>query len=430
MLGAAAGAFDRAFVAAMQARSRRGRASVDAMPHDERLAKLALVARLYDGAEDLFFPRPAPLELTLRSVRANVWETHWASQFEPFAVEVAEKYMARIENRTARARLYLGSTPKRPAIIALHGYMGGAWLLEENVWPIDWFLRRGLDVALPVLPFHAGRAGARRGAPSFPSADPRNTNDGFRQAVADVRTLVRWFRDRGAPHVGVTGMSLGGYTTALVATVVEEGEIDFVMPMIPLASIADFAREQGRLGTGPRADEQHAALERAHWIASPFARALKLPRARALVVAAENDHITPLSHAQRIAKHFECDMRTMNGAHLIQLGRGDAFRALGAMLEREGILAETLSCRSIATAAELRGYPVVSTLSGHEQDAHGSPRRVAEEGDRGGGDRSWRDCRRDPDWPAHGRPRRRAGRDFGLQVVASPGRERDQGLSR
>lgn len=338
MLGAAAGAFDRAFVAAMQAHGRRDSAAADAMSHEERIEKLALVARLYDGAAERFFPRPGAVELTLRGVRPTVWETHWPSQFEPFVGDVAEKYMARLENRTARARLYLGNSPKRPAIIAIHGYMGGAWLLEENQWPIEWFLRRGLDVALPVLPFHAGRAGARRGAPSFPSSDPRMTNEGFRQAVADVRTLARWFRERGAPHVGVTGMSLGGYTTSLVGTVVEEGEIDFVMPMIPLASVADFAREQGRLGTGPRADEQHAALEQAHWIASPFSRALKVPKTRALVVAAEHDRITPVTHAARIAKHFDCEMRTMNGAHLIQLGRGDAFRALGAMLEREGIL--------------------------------------------------------------------------------------------
>ena len=68
--------------------------------------------------------------------------------------------------------------------------MGGQWLLEENQWPLEWLLRRGLDVALPVLPLHAARAGSHRGA-RFPSSDPRLTNEGFRQAVTDIRTLVR-----------------------------------------------------------------------------------------------------------------------------------------------------------------------------------------------------------------------------------------------
>ncbi|MBX3225984.1 MAG: alpha/beta hydrolase [Labilithrix sp.] len=340
MLGVAAGAFDRAFAAAIQARGRRDRAEADKMPHAERLAKLAAVASLYsDAAHAEFFPRPRHVDLTLRDVRPGVAEAHWRSAFEPYVSAVADRYLSHVENRTARARLYLGAGKRRAAVIAIHGYMGGAWLLEENTWPIEWLQRRGLDVALPVLPFHAGRGGLRSGAPKFPSADPRMTNEGFRQAVADVRTLVRWLRDRGAPHVGVMGMSLGGYTTSLVATVVEEGEIDFVMPMIPLASIADFAREQGRLGLGAEADEQHAALERANWVASPLARPLRIPKTRALVVAAENDRITPVTHAERIAKHFDCELRTVGGAHLIQIGRGDAFRALAAMLERDGILA-------------------------------------------------------------------------------------------
>lgn len=336
MLGAAAGVVDRAVLAAIHARGDR---RADGMTHAERMKRLEGIPSLYEGALDSFFEKPKPVDLTLREVRSGVWESQWPSRYEPFLNEAAEGYLSGIENRTARARFYLGASTKRPAVIAIHGYMGGAWLIEENTWPIEWLNRRGLDVALTVLPFHAGRAGARRGGPTFPSSDPRMTNEGFRQAVTDVRTLVQFFRARGAPHVGVMGMSLGGYTTSLLATVAEEAEIDFVMPLIPIASFADFAREQGRLGAGSEADEQHAAIEKANFVASPFARPLKLPKSRALVVAAEHDRVTPVKHAQRIADHFECDIRTVGGAHLIQLGRGDAFRALAGMLEREGIIA-------------------------------------------------------------------------------------------
>jgi pimeloyl-ACP methyl ester carboxylesterase len=133
------------------------------------------------------------------------------------------------------------------------------------------------------------------------------------------------------------GVSLGGYTSALLATVTSE--IDFVMPMIPLASIADFAREQNRLGEGDEVMEQHAALERANWIVSPFARPLAIAKSRALVVAAEHDRITPAAHAARIARHFGCETVTIGGGHLLQIGRSDAFRALADMLERESIIA-------------------------------------------------------------------------------------------
>jgi pimeloyl-ACP methyl ester carboxylesterase len=345
VVGSAAGVVDRALLLAMQARGRRARASADAMPHAERVAALTEIHRVYEGdalLEDKarFFPAPMRSEMSFRPVRTGVWDASWPSAFEPFLSAVSARYLSRIENRTARARLYVASPPEtvttRPAIIAIHGFMGGQWLLEENQWPVEWLVRRGLDVVLPVLPFHAARAGVHRGAPDFPSADPRLTNEGFRQAVTDIRSIVRFLRERGAPHVGLIGMSLGGYTSALVATVTDE--IDFVMPMIPLASIADFAREQGHLGSGDQVDEQHAALERANWIVSPLARPLAIPTHRAIVVGAEHDRITPMNHAKRIATHFGCEMMTIDGGHLVQLGRADAFRALGSLLEKEGII--------------------------------------------------------------------------------------------
>jgi pimeloyl-ACP methyl ester carboxylesterase len=350
VIGSAVGAVDRAVVVAMQMRGARDSARAEKLGHGERLLVLEAIHRDYGGdaivadAQD-FFVTPPAIDPTLRSVRREsgpksgpleVWDAQWPSTFEPYLADVAAKYLSRIENRTARARVFLGDAPKRPAVIAIHGYMGGHWILEEAQWPIAWLARRGLDVALPVLPFHALRGGPRRGAPQFPSADPRMTNEGFRQAVADIVALARWLRARGAPHVGVMGMSLGGYTSSLLATV--SRDLDFVMPMIPLASVADFAREQGRLGTGAQADAQHAALERANWVVSPLARPLALPRERAIVVAAEHDRITPSAHAQRIATHFGCELVMIPGGHLVQLGRSEAFRALATMLEREGII--------------------------------------------------------------------------------------------
>lgn len=343
MLGTAASAVDRAVVAAMHARGARDRVRAEAMTPAERLAALEAIHADYGKPEHFdeastFFARPPAIDPALAEVRRGVHDAAWPSAFVPFHPDVAERYLARVENRTARARLFFGKgRARRPAVIAIHGYMGGHWLLEEATWPIPWLLRLGLDVALPILPFHALRAGARRGAPTFPSADPRVTNEGFRQAAHDVLALASWLRARGAPHVGVMGVSLGGYTSSLLATIASE--IDFVMPMIPLASIADFAREQGRLGEGAAAEEQHAALERANWVVSPLARPLRVPRARALVVAAENDRITPTSHARRIAAHFGCSMVVLGGGHLFQIGRSEAWRELAAMLSREGIIA-------------------------------------------------------------------------------------------
>ena len=242
-----------------------------------------------------FFPAPQQVSPRLRRVREPSWggeciELSWKSTFAPFYTAGPRDYRATGPNATAYARLYAGPAP-RPAIILVHGYMSGQWAFEERAWPIRWLSRHGLDVALTVLPFHGIRARPGGGAPPFPGGDPILTNEGFRQVVADLRALVAILRDRGSPSVGVMGMSLGGYSTALLATL--ERDLSFAIPLITLASVADFARDQGRLGTGERASLQHAALEAANRVVSPLARPCLLPKDRVLIVAAEADRVTP-----------------------------------------------------------------------------------------------------------------------------------------
>jgi len=65
-------------------------------------------------------------------------------------------------------------------------------------------------VSLFALPFHGPRGHSF--PPAWPQQDTRLTIEGFRQAIWDLRTAIRALREAGASHVGVAGMSLGGYT--------------------------------------------------------------------------------------------------------------------------------------------------------------------------------------------------------------------------
>ncbi len=343
LLHTAAAGVDRAVVAAMELRNRGVRAQAEAMSHDERMERLAAIRAMY-GAPHLltdpeaFFPRPPAAQVRSRFVRrleleggdGECIQLAWASTSEPFEAGVRERYLGHVPNRTAHARLYVKGKG-RPAAILVHGYMSGQWAIEERAWPIEWLQRRGLDVAVAVLPFHALRGRPEGGAPPFPGADPRFTNEGFRQAVADLRVLMAQLRERGAPAVGMMGMSLGGYTTALMATL--EPELAFAVPLIPLASLADFARDQGRLGRGPKVSEQHAALEAANFVVSPMARAARVPAERMLVVGAEGDWVTPVAHAEKLAAHLGVPLMRVTGGHLVQVWRREAFRAVRGMLE-------------------------------------------------------------------------------------------------
>ena len=340
ILGKAAGAFDRAMLDAVRVVNRT-KSRAERLPHDERMRALAAIRDSYAKPEiwtspDAFFEPPEPIDPPLRRVRTmgdvEVFDASWPSKFEPYLPELRNKYLGFEDNRTSHARLFLGRSP-RPAIVLVHGYLAGQWAVEERAWPIRWLGER-YDLALAVLPFHALRgARARRAPPPFPGADPRMTNEGFRQAMFDLRALVRFLRARGAPSVGVMGMSLGGYSTALLATV--ERDLAFAVPIIPLASLADFALEQGRLGSGEEARLQHDALEEANRIVSPLARPSLVPSDRVLVVAAESDRITPIAHAERLAAHFGAEVVRFDGGHLLQFGRGDAFRAIGRWLTRD-----------------------------------------------------------------------------------------------
>jgi pimeloyl-ACP methyl ester carboxylesterase len=345
LLGSAASAVDRAFVAAMEMSNRRIRARAEALSHAQRMETLASILKTYGGPELLadrsaFFPSPAPVAPSVKAVRDLPWggecvEVSWTSAFLPFDARVGERYLAHVPNRTAYARLY-AKGGARPAVIAIHGYLGGHWAIEERAWPIRSLNRWGLDVALAVLPFHGVRARPGSGAPPFPGGDPRVTNEGFRQVVADLRSLASILRARGATSVGVMGMSLGGYGAALLATL--EADLAFAAPLIPLASIADFARDQGRLGTGDNALLQHEALEAANRVVSPLARSSLLPAERVLIAAAASDRVTPIAHAERLAAHFDVPLLRVHGGHILQTWRRVAFRELKAMLRRNGTI--------------------------------------------------------------------------------------------
>lgn len=339
---------DGAVKVAILSRSRasRARSQAESLGPRERAQALRAISALYDRTEH--FARPesffgtrtaiTPIETPVREGRAyDVVDLAWPSERAPFAADLAERYLAPRENRTARARWFRGHGANRPALVLIHGYLGGMHAFEERAWPVEAFVRRGLDVILFVLPFHGPRGSGKR--PLFPGSDPRLTVEGFRQSIFDLDALVGFLRERGAPHVGAMGMSLGGYTTALAATTLPD--VDFAAPFVPLASLADFARDDDRLvGTDEDRDEQHRLLENAYAVVSPLARPLRTPRERTLVLGSERDGITPIAHAERLAAHFSAPLVRMPGGHLLQVGRSDGFRELLRMLRTTGVLSD------------------------------------------------------------------------------------------
>jgi pimeloyl-ACP methyl ester carboxylesterase len=340
ILGAA---FDRTMTATLGARVRRAREPGPDVPHAERIQRIAAIeARYAAAARRDFFAidpgRPLVQETSARTLSNDIPMTdlRWTPRSTVIDPALREAIVNDPHSGEARARWIGGRESKRPVILLVHGYLGGDPKWEQRMMPVETLLGWGFDLALYTLPFHGPRKDPSRGAaPKFPAVDPAFNIEVFRQAIVELRELVQIARDRGAPSVGVLGMSLGGYTAALLAAA--EPRLAFCVPMIPLASLADFARDHGRLpGTPDEQSALHAALDRVMAPVSPVHQRSLLSPERITILAARGDRITPTSHAERIARHTGGAVVTFEGGHLLQFGRSTALAALRERLRAVG----------------------------------------------------------------------------------------------
>ncbi len=380
---------DRAFAetALRPSASVRSKSSAESLGVAARLRALALIRTFYGGPEArathgrMFpeVPRITPSVSRVRSLngQGEVLDLRWPSEFSPlwsldevqarldalgaeerdelrvssrpdaaallreFGIDqsagLREKYLRSKGNRTAYARWYRHANGPRPVAVLLHGYLGGTFAIEERVLPVRRLFDGGLDVVLTILPLHGPRRSETRGfrPPAFPSSDPRFTIEGFRQLVFDHRALFEYLRHGGAPGIGLMGMSLGGFSAALLSTL--EQNLRFSVLFIPLAAIERFAHDHGRmLGTPAEQEQQRDALRAAQWPISPFARTPLVAAERVAVVAGEADEVTGLAHAEHLAQHFGTHVSLFEGGHLLHFGRERAFEPVWQMLEHEG----------------------------------------------------------------------------------------------
>lgn len=368
-------------------RAMRRSSRSESLGHHARLRGLAAIRSFYGREEFMtreneLLPRPGRIEPSVKRVKklgheGEVLDLRWPSEFEPMWTQeslgarlaqlspevrreigvqgttaadvlaelridkrgqLRDKYLAVQGNRFAYARWFRHARGPRPCAVLVHGYMGGSYAVEERVWPLRRLWDAGLDVVLTILPFHGPRRSQAKGLmpPAFPSSDPRFTIEGFRQVVFDHRALFDHLLGGGVSSLGVMGMSLGGYSAALLATL--EANLRFAVLFIPLAAIDDFAHTHGRMvGSDEEQLLQRDALRQAQWPVSPLARPSLVPGDDVVVLAGEADRVTGLPHAQKLSEHFGARLVTFEGGHLLHFGKSRAFDPVFAMLERQGL---------------------------------------------------------------------------------------------
>ena len=237
-------------------------------------------------------------------------------------------------NHFARAYLWSHGRRDHPAVLCIHGYRGGFPAFDGRAFDVPrLFGSLGFDVVLATLPYHGARAPQATGSGTPFLDDPLRTVEAVVQAISDLRHLAAWLRSQGASSVGVIGMSLGGYLAALLASV--EPTLDFVVPVIPVASFADILWDRA-VRRGERDDAEAAGIDlgllrRLFSAHCPLSHSPLVAQHRRLVIAGEADRIVPPEHPSALAAHWQAPLEWFPGGHLLQLGRDRALRRLAAL---------------------------------------------------------------------------------------------------
>ncbi|MFA6448677.1 MAG: hypothetical protein WCX65_04345 [bacterium] len=148
-------------------------------------------------------------------------------------------------NNTVHGRLYeIHGKPDAPAVVVLHG-----WHMESYNF-FDYYcrllIRAGFNAVLIDLPYHMNRRAPHSFHGEFTvSDDPALTFLVMHQSVSDVEAAINWLKSRGAPLIGMFGVSYGAMLSGLVGCV--EPSVSFMMLVVPPVDLYDFFT-QSQLG--------------------------------------------------------------------------------------------------------------------------------------------------------------------------------------
>jgi len=245
-----------------------------------------------------------------------------------------------------RAHLFAWRHRERaPAsIVVTHGWGLGVKSVHELEFGIRWLFRTlGLDVYYYVAPYHWIRkpSRARFSGELHPSPNLMRTNEAFVQTAIELRTAFGIIGEYNPAPIGMMGSSLGGYTTALLASI--DDRLAFAVPIMPPSSLAELLWEHGEHDpVRARAVEVGMTREkfRDAWaLHSPMSHKPKVPWAGRLIVSAVGDGLVGEHHVDPLWEHWDRPHRVrFAGGHILQVYRREYHREIGRMLGRLGLI--------------------------------------------------------------------------------------------
>ena len=270
-----------------------------------------------------YFPSPPPAEPRISRTRLlgglRFEKFEFDSDYDPDPDEPGRaRWLAHGANRTAHAWVLRHRTP-RPWLVGLHGAGMGYPRTDLFAFQAAWLHHAlGLNLAFPIMPLHGPRRSGRLPGVGFPNDDLLDTVHGVAQAVWDTRRLVGWIRLHDHDEVGVFGLSLGGYTAAVVAGT--ERDLSCVIAGVPAADFAELFERHAPAAFRrlPEFAELAAGARVVHRVVSPLALPPRVARDRRFIFAGLADRLVhPNRQVRALWEHWQQpSIHWFEGSHI------------------------------------------------------------------------------------------------------------------
>jgi pimeloyl-ACP methyl ester carboxylesterase len=313
-------------------------------------ARMAFYRPYADRAnvDEIFVPPPERVPVMERAPARGEWRPRglpcrvlsFESPFEPLNPELRPAWAVQPRNRIVRAQYWTHRNGPRPTLIFVHGYYASPYWLNSRMFALPWMFRQGYDILLFTLPFHGKRARAADpfSGYGFVANGVAGVNEAMLQSVLELRIVVSELLRRGAPAVGISGLSLGGYLSALLACV--EERLAFCIPNSPLVAPTDMALEWLSLRWLLRLSMRLQGVDvhdMRHELAlhSPLSFQPRIPGNRLLIIGGAGDRFTPPRYVRLLHEHWKgSHLHWYPGNHLIHLQRGGYLKLMKWFMDR------------------------------------------------------------------------------------------------
>lgn len=298
---------------------------------------------------DSFFIRPDSSKIKIESQSAGLFRFRpsdgtcqllsFESPFQAVNPDIRERYSKHQRNTRAWAQYWKHDNGPRPTIAIIHGFMADPYWLNRMFFALPWFYKQGYDILLYTLPHHGKRSS--RLSPfsghGFFCGGMSHINESFAHAVHDFRVFMDYLEGQGVSNIGVTGISLGGYTSSLLASV--EDRLKFAIPNVPVVSLPDLMLEWFPISTAIKTMLKLTGTSISEFrhrlaVSSALTYTPKLEKERLMIIAGAGDRLAPPKHARLLWDHWDRpNIHWFPGNHLIHLDQGKYLKEMARFLK-------------------------------------------------------------------------------------------------